>query len=101
MRFFSVILVVLAIATFPLWFGLGIGFFGLLVGMLGVTFGLLAGLVGGIVGVIGWVLKGIFSLLPGVAPWNFSCHSGPSWFTWNGWTVAALVLIVWLLARRR
>ena len=65
MRTSSVLFLVLVVMTFPLWFGLGIGFFGLVIGLLGAMVGLAFGLIGALVGVFAWVINGLISIISG------------------------------------
>jgi hypothetical protein len=101
MRTSSVVLIILAILTFPLWFGLGVGLFAVLIGVFGGLIGLIFGLVGGLIGVVAWVLKGFFSLLFGGVPWDFNCDWNWPSFEVNGWAIAAIILIIALLVRSR
>jgi hypothetical protein len=100
MRSSSVLLVVVLIFTFPLWFGLGMGLMGVIIGLAGGMIGLVAGLIGGLVGVIGWMIEGFLSLLLGWSP--ESTHAFDlDFFEVNGWTLAAVVLLIALVFRRK
>lgn len=100
MRTSSALFIIILVLTFPLWFGLGIGLFGLLVGLLGGMVGLIFGLIGGLIGAVAWVIKGFFSLLFGWAyasPFDFD----GDFFDFNGWAVAAVVLLIVLISRNK
>jgi hypothetical protein len=100
MRTSSALVIVILVLTFPLWFGLGIGFFGLIVGLLGGLVGLVFGLIGGLFGAIAWAVKGFFSMLFG---WSHhdAFDMDFSFFDFNGWAVAAIILFIVLLTRSK
>jgi hypothetical protein len=100
MRTSSALLIVILVLTFPLWFGLGIGLFGLIVGLMGGLVGLVFGLLGGLIGAIAWLIKGLFSLVFG---WSYDSpfDMDVSFFDFNGWAIAAIVLLVILVVRSK
>lgn len=100
MRTSSALFIVVLVLTFPLWFGLGIGLLGLIIGLLGGMVGLVFGLIGGLIGAVAWAIKGVFSLLFG---WSYESpfHFNVDFFEFNGWAVAALVLLIVLIARNK
>ena len=97
----TILIALIILCTFPIWIGLAGGLFGIIAGLFGAIFGIIGGLFGAIFGTIGAIFKGIFSILFGWSgnwggDWNFFPH-----FHWNGFTIAAIVLVIFLLARSR
>jgi hypothetical protein len=100
MRTSSVLFLVLVVMTFPLWFGLGIGFFGLVIGLLGAMVGLAFGLIGALVGVFAWVINGLISIISG-RPFDSSLSFDFDFFPDHVWTLAVVVVLVIWLTRRK
>lgn len=100
MRTSSVLFLVMVVITFPLWFGLGMGFFGLVIGLLGAMVGLAFGLIGALVGVFAWVINSFFSIVLG-RPFDSSLSFDFDFLYDHVWTLAVVVVLVILLTRRK
>ena len=94
MKTSSILLILLAIFTFPLWIGLIGGIFGL-------TFGLLGGLFGGIMGIFGAIIGGIASIVT----WPFHGFHGPHGFHFLShpgvWMTGLILVAVIILSTNR
>lgn len=94
----SVLLIVLlCILLFPIGIGLIGGAFGIVFGVFGAVFGAIFGVIGGLIGAIfglfGWIFESIFDF-------GWDCD-GPFGFHRNNiFTIAALVIIVVLIAKK-
>lgn len=91
----TLLIVVLCIFLLPVGLGIIGGIFGIVVGIFGAVFGAIAGIIAGIFGAIfgvfGWLFDGIFG-------W---CDMDAGFPEFNIFTLAALVLIVFLLSRNK
>ena len=56
----SILIAIILVFTFPLWFGLGMGFIGLVFGLIGGAIGIVVGLFAAVIG----VFTGIFNKVP-------------------------------------
>jgi hypothetical protein len=95
----TLLVVLLAIFTFPIWIGLAGGLFGLAAGLLGAIFGIIAGVFGAIFGVIG----SLFGLVFGIFDWNsnglFNWH-----FPYSGirfFLIVAMVFVIVLMVNSK
>jgi hypothetical protein len=88
----TLLILLLVIITFPIW----IGFFAAAAGIVGGVFG---AMFGAIFGTIGAVLGAIVSLIT----WPFKMIFGHGhWFPHiNGYTVAVIVILVYLISKSR
>jgi hypothetical protein len=88
----TVVLVLLILITFPFW----IGVFGFAVGTVG-------GILGGVFGAVFGALGGVLGALMGLITWPFKMIFGHGhWFPhFNGYTVAVIVIIALLIARKK
>lgn len=73
-------------------------FFPIFIGLIGGFFGLVAGILGAVFGIISGIFGAIFGLIGGIFGWVFDCPSF-GFFHWNGFTIAALIIIVFLISR--
>ena len=81
----GILIIIIAILTFPIWIGLIGGLFGLVIGGIGGMIGLVAGAFGIVIGAIGSLVGGIFS-------WG---HWG---FDFGGGKFVVIMLVVLLIA---
>ena len=95
----SVLIIIVAILTFPIWIGILGGLFGLVVGGFGAVIGLIAGLFGLIIGAVGGIIGGIASIF------DWTWNSGWDWNfgIWNGnfFVILLIVMAVALIIRPR
>ena len=87
----TLLIVILCIFLLPVGLGIIGGIFGIVVGVFGAVFGAIAGIFGAIFGVFGWLFDGLFG-------W---CDMDAGFPEFNIFTIAALVLIVFLLSRNK
>lgn len=87
----TLLIVILCIFLLPVGLGIIGAIFGIVVGVFGAVFGAIAGIFGAIFGVFGWLFDGLFG-------W---CDMDAGFPEFNIFTMAALVLIVFLLSRNK
>jgi len=93
----SILIAIILVFTFPLWFGLGLGFIGLVVGLIVGAIGIVAGVFGAIIGVIAGIFKAIFQGIFGWGHhWNFFPH-----IHFNGFVFFSIIIVVALLISKR
>ncbi len=93
----SILIAIILVFTFPLWFGLGLGFIGLVIGLIGGAIGIVAGVFGAIIGVIAGIFKAIFHGVFGWGHhWNFFPH-----IHFNGFVFFSIIIVVALLISKR
>lgn len=90
----TVLVIIIALLTFPLWIGILGGIFGLFAGLIGAAFGIVAGVFGAVFGALAGALGWIFDWH---SPWNF--HFG--WWSMKFFMVVAIVALVIHLSRAR
>jgi hypothetical protein len=93
----SILIAIILVFTFPLWFGLGMGFIGLVFGLIGGAIGIVVGLFGAVIGVFAGIFNAIFH---GIFGWG---HHG-SFFPhmhFNGFFFLCMLIVVALLISKR
>jgi hypothetical protein len=83
----SVLLIIIAIFTFPIWFAIGAAFFGIIAGL----FGAAIGIVGAIFGILVAAISLPFKLIFGWGDWGFGFHWSP--LTWFVLLIIAIIIV--------
>jgi hypothetical protein len=88
----TLLIFLLVLITFPFW----IGFFGMAIGIVG-------GVIGGVFGAVFGALGGVIGAIMGIITWPFKMIFGHGdWFPhFNGYVIAALVILVVFMARKK
>ena len=98
MKTSSLLLLIIAIITFPIWIGIIGGFFGLVFGLIGGVIGIVAGVFGAIFGIIGSIIGGFFGWDNHWGDWHWH-HWGPH-PSHAFWVLIIIVALVWALRSR-
>jgi hypothetical protein len=76
-------------------------FFPIFFGVIGAIFGVMTGIVGGIFGIIAGVFGGILGGIAGMFEWIFGGDHHFGFFHWNGFTLAAIVVLIIIVAKSK
>ena len=93
-----IIITLLIVFTFPLWFGLGMGFFGLIIGLIGGAIGIVAGVFGAVIGVLAGIFKAIFH---GIFGWGHGWHKAFPDCRCNGYVCLSILILAAIFISKR
>lgn len=88
----ALLIFLLVLITFPFWIGLFAATVGTVGGVIGGVFGAVFGAIGGIIGALMGLITWPFKMLFGHGHW---------WPHFNGYTVAVIVILVFLISKAR